>query len=273
MNFPVIEMFHSIQGEGKYMGVPSFFVRVSGCNLRCVFKNSRCDTPYTSFNPEKTEYKSMDEVVESFMKMRLEHPKTTHIVITGGEPMLYQEGLYNFLERVLYCSSYEDSINKEYNVTIETNGTKDPSRFIRDSYMLRNNYDVDIMFSISPKLSSSVDKEGKFISKEAAERHDRERKGSQALAKYVDYTGIDFQLKFVYSDESSIAEIQDILSYLKITNECDYDEQNYVYLMPEGITVEHMNTMGKECVEQCLKYGWNFAPRLHILIWGDKRGV
>ena len=59
MNFPVIEMFTSIQGEGKWTGSPSFFVRVSGCNLRCCFKGSICDTPYSSYNPEKTPYKSM----------------------------------------------------------------------------------------------------------------------------------------------------------------------------------------------------------------------
>jgi organic radical activating enzyme len=45
MNFPVLEMFHSIQGEGIFTGAPSIFIRVAGCNLRCVFKGSRCDTP------------------------------------------------------------------------------------------------------------------------------------------------------------------------------------------------------------------------------------
>lgn len=269
MNFPVIEMFYSIQGEGKYMGVPSFFVRVAGCNLRCVFKDSICDTPYSSFNPEKSPYKSMDDIVDNFMKMRLEHPNVNHLVITGGEPMLYQEGMFEFIRRICYCSYHEDSItNNTLQITIETNGTRDPSPFMKDYNCL--GYDTYILFSISPKLSSSVDKEGKHISLNESQRHDKERIKIDILKKYIQDYRADIQLKFVYSGEECIYEIKNIMDQL---NDNLINNDKCVYLMPEGTTVEQMNTKGKECVEQCLKYGWKFAPRLHILIWGDKRGV
>ena len=58
---PVLEMFVSIQGEGKYTGEPSLFIRVSGCNLRCVFGGTRCDTPYSSFETEKPIYKAKNQ--------------------------------------------------------------------------------------------------------------------------------------------------------------------------------------------------------------------
>ena len=76
---PVVEIFNSIQGEGKYTGYPSIFVRVSGCNLRCVFKDSRCDTPYTSFEPEKKLYEPMDDLMNSFIDIKDKFPKTKHI--------------------------------------------------------------------------------------------------------------------------------------------------------------------------------------------------
>ena len=137
---PVVEMFSSIQGEGKYTGVPSFFIRVSGCNLRCVFKDSRCDTPYTSFEPEKTPYKEMQELVEAFKEMRNNSPRTKHLVITGGEPLLYKKDLEEFLSYV-----YED----EMVITIETNGTMPILN------PLAKNFKVDL-YSVSPKLSTSV---------------------------------------------------------------------------------------------------------------------
>lgn len=268
MNFPVIEMFHSIQGEGKYMGVPSFFVRVAGCNLRCVFKNSICDTPYSSFNPEKTPYKDMGDVVAEFMRLRHEHPNTNHIVITGGEPMLYQSGILEFIDRINYCTrNHFNGNNAPWSVTIETNGTKDPSTLLTN--FAKGDYGVWLLFSISPKLSSSVDKEGKYIPLEVAKKHDMERINPDILKKYIQDYRNDVQLKFVYSGKECIDEIKGLLK--ELTGNVKLDK--LVYLMPEGTTVEQMNTLGKECVEQCIEQGWNFAPRLHILIWGDKRGV
>src|SRR2546426_10236001 len=74
----VAELFYSIQGEGKLAGVPSVFVRASGCNLRCVW----CDTPYASWNPEGEDV-AVDQIVR-----RVGEFGSRHVVVTGGEPMI-----------------------------------------------------------------------------------------------------------------------------------------------------------------------------------------
>src|SRR5881394_713852 len=78
----VAEIFYSIQGEGKLSGVPSVFVRASGCNLRC----SWCDTPYASWNPEGT-MRTLPEIVAEVQS----HAGARHVVLTGGEPMIAKE--------------------------------------------------------------------------------------------------------------------------------------------------------------------------------------
>src|SRR4249920_89288 len=77
----IAEIFYSIQGEGMLTGVPSVFVRTSGCNLRCVW----CDTPYTSWAPEGKKW-SVGETLAEVAK----YP-SRHIVVTGGEPFLAPE--------------------------------------------------------------------------------------------------------------------------------------------------------------------------------------
>src|SRR5205085_5621445 len=76
------ELFYSIQGEGKLVGVPSVFIRTSGCNLRCTW----CDTPYASWNPEGTQ-RTVAQLVEEAQS----HTAARHVVLTGGEPMIAKE--------------------------------------------------------------------------------------------------------------------------------------------------------------------------------------
>jgi organic radical activating enzyme len=116
-----MEIFHSIQGEGLRIGVPSVFARFPGCNLRC----SWCDTKYAW----------EAEPVYSFYDLEtlLDDTGITEIVFTGGEPLLNQDEILCFLE------SYTG-----LHITIETNGT------IRPDEKLANN--SNILWSVSPKL-------------------------------------------------------------------------------------------------------------------------
>src|SRR5687768_3452828 len=118
----IAEIFESIQGEGIWLGTPSTFVRVSGCNLRCVW----CDTPYASWIPEGPTM-SIDELLE---KVR---PTISHVVLTGGEPMLFDpiEELARRLKE------------RGHIITIETAGT------------VYRELPCDLM-SISPKLTHST---------------------------------------------------------------------------------------------------------------------
>src|SRR3954447_12001937 len=103
----IAELFYSIQGEGKLVGVPSIFVRASGCNLRCTW----CDTPYASWKPE-----GEDLTVSEIMKRvdeRAGHP-CGHVVVAGGEPMIMPDIL-------LLCHALKES--RRYHVTVETAAT------------------------------------------------------------------------------------------------------------------------------------------------------
>ena len=125
VNYPmrIAEIYRSVQGEGLLTGAPSVFVRASGCNLRCWF----CDTPYTSWRPEGRDM-SVDEIVA-----QVEEWDTQHVVVTGGEPMLFAE-LIPLCERLRAIGRH---------VTIETAGT------------LYLPVECDLM-SISPKFASSA---------------------------------------------------------------------------------------------------------------------
>ncbi|MGE5215483.1 MAG: 7-carboxy-7-deazaguanine synthase QueE, partial [Chloroflexota bacterium] len=99
----ISEIFYSVQGEGRFAGTPSVFIRSSGCNLRCVW----CDTPYTSWRPEGSSW-SIEKILAAVEK----HP-TRYIVITGGEPLLADdiEALALELKR------------RKKHITVETAGT------------------------------------------------------------------------------------------------------------------------------------------------------
>ena len=180
----VSEMFYTLQGEGFYTGVPSVFIRTSGCNLRCHF----CDTAYTSWWTEGTKKKVnsvIDEMYETWGFIK-------HIVITGGEPTIQKQLpiLVDELE------------GKGHLVTIETNGT---------------NFREDLrpsLFSISPKTSNSipsVDKHPKDVESWEFERdlHIKNNDLSD-LKKYVE-CGIQYQMKFVTVDDSDLTEIKEII--------------------------------------------------------------
>ena len=175
----IAELFHSIQGEGKLVGVPSVFVRASGCNLRC----SWCDTPYASWEPEGPDI-AVDEIVR-----QVESYGTKHVVLTGGEPMIMPD----------IVPLAEALKSRGHHVTVETAAT------------VFKPMPLDLA-SLSPKLSNSTPWErdgGKF-----AAAHERQRINVPVIQQFIDASP-DFQLKFVVSDEHDLSEIHALLGQLK----------------------------------------------------------
>lgn len=231
---PIAETFSSIQGEGSLVGVPSFFIRLSGCNLRCAW----CDTPYASWSPEQTP-RSIASLVDEATASRVRH-----VVITGGEPMLF--GGLGVLCRALRVHGLH--------ITIESAGTVLPPGFEREPP------EVDLM-SLSPKLTNSTP---------GAESGWRERHESRRLQPGVLRTLLDayptHQLKFVVQRESDLFEIDGILSELPMVRAQD------VLLMPEGVTPaseEQRAWIARVCQDRGFRYG----HRLHIELYGNTRGT
>src|SRR4051812_21842795 len=165
------ELFYSIQGEGKLTGVPSVFVRTSGCNLRCNW----CDTPYASWSPEGTPL-NVDAIVAEVRK----HP-AKHVVLTGGEPMIAKEirELAGALKQL------------GYHITIETAATIAPDGIACD------------LASLSPKLKNSAPDDR--LSATWREKHEKLRWQPEVVKAWLADYG--YQLKFVVSQEADVNEL------------------------------------------------------------------
>lgn len=171
----ITEIFHSVQGEGMLMGMPSVFVRTSGCNLRCHF----CDTPYTSWNPEgeNLELKRIVEQVASY--------RCSHVVVTGGEPMISPQ-IWELCQLLKA---------RDFHVTIETAAT------------VFKSIPIDL-FSLSPKLANSTPP----ASTGWAERHERDRINIPVIRQFVE--NYECQFKFVIDQPDDIIEVEAILAQL-----------------------------------------------------------
>lgn len=234
---PVSETFTSIQGEGKLTGVPSWFLRLSGCNLRCTW----CDTPYASWNPEG-ESRSIESLIDE-----AETSGVRHAVVTGGEPMI-------FPQLPAICAGLRD---RGMHVTIETAGTVFPEAW--------SGLACDLI-SISPKLSNSTpvndDRDPKRI---WSERHEQRRLNPAVLHRLL-AAFPDRQLKFVVSSPADLTEIDELLATLSGFGPGD------VMLMPEG-TAPPDSASVAWVVETCLARGWRYCHRLQIELFGDTRGT
>jgi len=226
----ISEVFATIQGEGLLLGVPSLFIRTSGCNLRC----SWCDTPYTSWNAEGEDWSQ-----ERLLDWVSGFPHYRHVVLTGGEPMMLPALVP--LTRALHEAGKH--------ITIETAGT------------VYQPVVCDLM-SLSPKLANSTphDREnGRY-----AEAHEKLRIRPEVLTRLT--TEYDYQLKFVVSNPSDLAEIEGICRSLNAP-------PDRVLLMPEGISADTLQQRATWLVEICKQRGYRFCPRLHVLLYGNRRGV
>lgn len=265
---PIIDLHTIIQGEGVLAGKPQIMIRFSGCNLRCIFADSYCDTPYSSFTPEKGKYCFQD--IKNLLE---ENPQIGSICISGGEPCLYPEIIKWIVEE----------FSEERVITLETNGTI----AIEEEIMKK----IDLV-SISPKLSSSTptkEKAEKFNllwSKEIEDNHSNKRYHHLPITQWVK-NAKSFQLKFVVTKEEDLKEIENMIfdvNYMedinkKITAHLNSEETNEdllilpcdIYLMPSGIEERHLQSKRQWLMELCIKTGYNYSDRLQIIAYGNKR--
>jgi 7-carboxy-7-deazaguanine synthase len=173
----IADIFFSIQGEGRLAGVPSIFVRLTGCNLRCAW----CDTPYTSWEPEG------EAVPQAEILKRISSLPSRYVVVTGGEPLLSPEV-------VPLCAALRE---RDYHVTIETAAT------------VFRPVECDLA-SLSPKLSNSTPRErggGRY-----ATRHEQLRLRPGVIRAFM--VRSDYQLKFVIEQAADLVEVETLLAEL-----------------------------------------------------------
>jgi len=222
----IAELFYSIQGEGSLVGVPSVFIRTSGCNLRCAW----CDTPYTSWQPEGAEM-DLDRILDEVAA----HP-ARHVVVTGGEPMIAPD----------ICALTGRLRARGMHITIETAGTV----FAPVS--------CDLM-SISPKLANSTPDDARW-----GRQHERLRIQPEVLTELM--ARYNYQLKFVIERPEDVEEVRLLVASL-------HADREHVILMAEGTDTDRLKERGIWLAEICKSEGFRFSPRLHVDLWGPRRGV
>ncbi len=266
----IAELFYSIQGEGTLAGVPSVFVRVSGCNLRCTW----CDTPYASWEAaggdpaNAAAEKSITQILAEVQAFG-----ARHVVLTGGEPMM-------FAESAELLAAFKSAA---MHTTVETAGTLwldalDPAPQNTAAAQTAIRPLIDLA-SISPKLANSTPREraaGRF-----AAAHERQRINLPVLQKFAAAANHqpqaaigECQWKFVISRAEDLVEIETLIADIsaplpalqKITRE-------QVLLMPEGIDPHTLAERSLWLAELCKQTGYRYCPRLHIQLWGNRRGT
>jgi len=247
----IAEIYSSLQGEGQLTGTPSALIRTSGCNLRCWF----CDTPFTSWRPEG-EDRSVAEILAEVARLKnaggpwlqtwqqlsgsTSSPSLRHVIITGGEPML-------FAELMPLCEHLRQS---GYHITIETSGT------------LYLPVVCDLM-SISPKLASSTPIEhgaGAW-----SERHEHERRNPDVVRRLLGEFG--YQIKFVIDTPEDCREVDAWL------DEFGPIRPENVWLMPQGIEPVELSKTADWLIPYCDERGFHYCPRKHIEWFGPGRGT
>jgi 7-carboxy-7-deazaguanine synthase len=173
----IAEIFYSVQGEGELTGVPSVFVRTSGCNLRCRW----CDTPFASWHPEGEEM-AVDAIVAAIGGF-----PARHVVLTGGEPMVAR-GIHELAAAVRATGRH---------ITIETAGTVAPDGIACD------------LASLSPKLRNSTPDAASGW----AGRHEETRCQPDVLRAWAESYPV--QCKFVLASPDDAAEMEKIMAPLR----------------------------------------------------------
>jgi len=240
----LVESFYSFQGEGKYAGRPSVFLRFGGCNLNCagfgvsVVKDGvniiGCDsiraTNATHFKESWKKITNTQELIQE-CNMHLKNLSfKPDIVITGGEPLINHDNL-------LFISMIKHFLALDFSITIETNAT-----FLID--FVKYPFYKDITFAMSVKLENS----GEPLSKRV------KHKAIQAIASNATKSFF----KFVLDGETH--EIESIVNDINLP----------IYCMPMGSTARELSKHDKAVAEFCIKKGYNYVDRLHIRLWDNE---
>ena len=280
----ISELFYSIQGEGRYMGVPSIFLRTFGCNFTCSgfgmplgektqelvevikrvdeFKTYKdlplvstgCDS-YASWHPSfkhLSDFIQTDDLAEKIVDL-LPHKRwdSEHLVITGGEPLLgWQRAYPDLLEHPKMRGLRE--------LTFETNGTQPLTPEFQD-YLIkwgssanRDGYRA-LTFSISPKLSCSGEDQAIAINPEVVNQYDN--------------TGYSY-LKFVVATERDVEEACNAVIKYRAAG-----FSGPVYLMPVGGVNSVYDMNARNVAEMALKLGFRYSDRLQLPLFKNAWGT
>jgi len=235
------EIFHTLQGEGISMGMPAVFVRSSLCNLHCTW----CDTNYTwnwvgsPWQHESAEkFTKKDYLIalpaEEVARLISAYP-CKNIIITGGEPLLQQPAWEEMILILL-------ELDPHYRFEVETNGTQIPTDMMQQNIT---------QWNISPKLSNSGN-------------NDTLRLNANALGHFANTENAWF--KFVIQDEQDLTEVQLLETTYSLP-------KNKILLMPEGRTEQALQAKRLWLADICRDQNYRYSDRLHIQLWGSKRGV
>ena len=227
----ISEKFTSIQGEGQTAGTPAIFLRLSGCNLLCKSDSWICDTIAVWRKGTKTEFCNVLTDLEICSLI-----EGAHLVITGGEPLLHQKQIINYI----------DWLGIEYGfkpiIEIETNGT------IMPEPSLVNIVDY---WNCSPKLSNSGEPYNK-------------RFNSKVLA-FINDVCKNPMFKVVISSKEDVSELIDTFA--------GFIDLDKIYLMPAGENREQLEQTRLITIEAAIRLKVKFTDRLHIVAWDKKTGV
>ncbi len=240
------EIFHTLHGEGRNTGLASVFIRSSLCNLHCRW----CDTDYT-WNWEGTNFAHDRDSDPSYQKYRREDQiidlsteeitglvspfSCAHFVFTGGEPLIQEKGWVDLMNALTAAKP-----GSTYE--IETNGTLFPGHEFIDR--------ID-QINVSPKLANSG------VPEEA-------RSKPAILSQFAEVPKADF--KFVVGDEVDLEEIITLLSLVPIA-------ANRIFLMPKANSPAELEANQTPVAAWAQSNGFRYSDRLHLRLFGAKRGV